>query len=278
MKTAIIVSEKDAAGMNIKQRLISRSCFLATEEKFDGKAVLARRENENIKLYTVKEESVFQEEIDKKIDAELFIFATKHRSAAKIPSLSVHSPGNWGKAKLGGKDRELCVAPAKLLREGYLRLKKYNLQRNLGYDVVVEVTHHGPHLEKPCMFIEIGSCEEQWKQIIPAEIIADVIMELVNIKFGKNDECDECFVGVGGQHTSTNFLKVIENSDLSPSHICPKYALGNFDEEMARKAVAATYGKVTHIILDWKGMGQEKERIKGFIEKLGIPVKRTSDF
>ncbi len=279
MKIAIIVSKKDKGGMNIKQRLIERHGFFESDQVFEKEKVLISKENKDVGLYVIENETIYSENLDTRINAELFIFATKHKSAAKIPSLCVHTPGNWGKAEYGGKDRQLCFAPAWLLREGYLRLKKYALEKNLGFDVVVEVTHHGPYLKKPCMFIEIGSTEQEWIKKEPAEIIADVIMELVKIDFSKQDEC---FIGIGGLHTSDNFLKVIEKSNLSPSHICPKYALENFDENMFKQAIEKTYGKVKYIILDWKGMGAEKERIKQFVAKLGlqlnIEVKRTADF
>ena len=141
MKVEIIVSKKDAAGMNIAEFL--------KNENLNGAS-----------LHFMEEESVFCEDIDNEIDADLFIFATKHQSASGVPSLCVHTPGNWGKADYGGKDKELGIAPASYLKAAFLKLVELSKERELNYEVIQECTHHGPFISKPCMFIEIGSTEK----------------------------------------------------------------------------------------------------------------------
>lgn len=141
MKTAIIVSKVDPAGMNI-------AGFLEKENL------------DNAKLYFVEKESIFNENIDKEIEADLFIFATKHQSAKGVHSLSCHSLGNWDKAEAGGKERTLCIAPAVLLKEAFVELSKAG--KEMHNEITLEVTHHGPYMEKPCMFIEIGSDKDNW--------------------------------------------------------------------------------------------------------------------
>ena len=149
MKTAIIISKKDPASLNIKDCLLEKYPFKENNDVYTL---------EDINIYTIEEESIYSENIDKKIRADLFIFATKHESTSKINSLSVHVPGNWSKAELGGKDRKLCVAPVSLIKEILLELEKSNID----YEKIQEVTHHGPFLQKPCLFIEIGSTLSEW--------------------------------------------------------------------------------------------------------------------
>ncbi len=118
MKTAIIISTKDPAGMNIKECLLVLFDFKELKEEFDNNYVYELNNNESIikdkeiKLYTTNKETICCENIDKIINADLFIFATKHQSKEGIPSFSCHAPGNWNKAELGGKEKQLCVAPA----------------------------------------------------------------------------------------------------------------------------------------------------------------------
>src|SRR3989338_9528516 len=140
MKTAIIVSKKDPAGINIAEHL--------------------RKYNLDSSLHVVEEDTILSNDLDKKIEADLFIFATKHQSAKGVHSLSCHSPGNWDRAEAGGKDRELCGSPALLLKEDFLELNKAG--KDTHHEITLEVTHHGPYIEKPCVFIEIGSDEENW--------------------------------------------------------------------------------------------------------------------
>lgn len=250
MQTAIIASKKDPAGMNI-------AGFL---KNYNLKDV-------NATLHIVDEESIYCENIDKKIEADLFIFATKHQSQSKIPSLSVHSPGNWGKAELGGKDRTLCVCPASYIKNAFLELKN----NKLGYDPVMEITHHGPFLEKPVMFMEIGSSLEYWQDKKAGEFIANVIVNIL-----KNTKRYEAVVGFGGLHTCPELSKINTKTEYALSHVCPKYNLQNLDKEMILQAIDKTQEEIKFILLDWKGLGPEKERIKNIVEELKIPYKKIS--
>lgn len=267
MQYAIITSNTDKAGVNIKERLLEIYGFTACGE-FDDNQVY---EFDNIRLYSVKKESIFNEDIDKKIEADIFIFATTHRSASGIPSLSVHSPGNWAKAELGGRDRQLCIAPAFLLRKMLFRLEELN---NLDFEVVQECTHHGPYLEKPCMFIEIGSSEEQWVKKEAAVIIAKTIMSVLQSK--EISEFKPAF-GIGGLHTTPNLTSAMRKSDYAIGHVCPKYMLADLDLELIKQAVEKTVPKAEIVVLDWKGLSTEKQRIKEMLDNLGLKYLKTKE-
>lgn len=249
---AIITSKQDLASVNIAEELKKENL-----EKY------------NAKHYVVEEKPVYAEDLDKKIDADLFIFATKHESKSGIPSLSVHSPGNWANAGLGGRDNKLCICPASYLKEALIFLENNN---TINFDVVQECTHHGPYLEKPCFFIEIGSAEEQWKNKDAAKIIVKAIIYLL-----KNPPKEyKTAVGLGGLHTTPNFKKIILNSDVAMGHVCPAYNLENLDENNLKEALEKTDPKSELIILDWKGLKRYKEKIKQLTSD--YKVKRTSDF
>jgi D-aminoacyl-tRNA deacylase len=145
---AIIVSSVDPAGMNIKENLLELG-FERSPDTFEGSPVFVRSE---ARLFTLSGDSIRADHLDDAIQADLFIFATKHQSSQGVLSLSVHVPGNWGQADMGGKERSLCVAPASFIKEGFLALRELNQ----GFEVTVEQTHHGPFLSTPSMFIEIG--------------------------------------------------------------------------------------------------------------------------
>ncbi len=268
MKIAIIASRKDPAGMNIAESLKSLYPFKATNQKFEREPIY---ELESAKLYITETDSIYCENIDKKIEADLFIFATKHQSKTKIPSLSAHAPGNWGKAEFGGKDKKLCIAPANYLKEAIIKMEELN---TLGFEVVQECTHHGPYLEKPVMFIEIGSSEEQWGNKEAGKIIAKVIYHLITAEI---PEYRTAF-GIGGQHTTTNFKKIILKTDIALGHACPKYNLESLDEEMLEQAIIKSASPAEIVILDWKGLKEHKQKITDLLKKLNIDYTRTDKF
>ena len=258
MKVAIIASRKDIAGMNI-------ASFLEKED-------LSKY---NSKLYLAEKEPIYCENIAKEIEADLFIFATRHQSAKGVHSLSCHCPGNWDIAEAGGKDGELCVAPAVLLKEAFLELNR--LGKDMHHEITLEVTHHGPYLEKPCMFIEIGSDEENWRNKESGKVISGVILFLLkNIdQIMKNEKRHRIAFGIGGPHYANTFSRRMLDGNIAIGHICPKHMLNKLDGEMIKQAIQRTNEKADFVLLDWKGLGKEKQRIINLLEELRINYKRT---
>jgi len=48
-----------------------------------------------------------------------------------------------------------------------------------------------------------------------------------------------------------------------------------FDEASLDKAIESTFPKPEAIILDWKGLGKEKARIKDLLDNQDLPVLRA---
>lgn len=263
MKTAIIVSTKDPAGLNIKESLLELFDFKELDKEFESHKIYQLKD---ITIYTTDKKSIHCENIDKEISSDLFIFATKHQSKKGIASLSCHSPGNWNKAEFGGKKSQLCIAPASLLKNAYLELKKQNNLKD--FDTTLECTHHGPYLEKPCFFIEIGSSEKEWKNKDAGKIIANTI---INIKKENNHKT---VFGIGGPHYCNNFNKLLERTELATGHICPKHMLPYLDKELILQAIEKTQNKPELIMLDWKGLGTEKANIVNLLKELNIKYER----
>ena len=268
---AIISSSKDPAGINIRNNLIEMFDFEKTNETFDNNEVFEypKLPGKNIKLYMTNEDLVYAENIDKKIDADFLIFASKHRSKENTPSFAVHSIGNWSQAELGGKEKMLCQSSAILLKNMFIGLNKAAEDSN--YEIVMEATHHGPYVEKPAVFVEIGSTEKEWNEKLNGEIIAKTIMSAI-----KNENKNyKIAVGIGGPHYCSNFNKIALRTDIAFSYICPKYALQDLDESLIKQAIQKTKEKVDFVLLDWKGLGNQKQRIADLLKSLNIEIKRT---
>ncbi|MBS3107342.1 hypothetical protein J4468_00325 [Candidatus Woesearchaeota archaeon] len=255
MKYAIIISEKDSASMNIKESL---EAYNFPKE---------------VKIYLVKEESIYQENIDEKINADYFIFATRHQSAAGKKSLTCHIPGNFSKSEVGGKEKELCIAPASLLKTMFLNLKKN--AKDFESEITLEVTHHGPLLrKKPCMFIEIGSTEKDWSDKRAGGIIAKTIFETLS-----NDIKEyPCIIGFGGNHYCVSFNKIELESNYAFSHICPSYMLDALNEDTFKQMIKRSKEKVILAVIDWKGCNSEQRiKVLEFLEKYKIEWKKSKD-
>ncbi len=273
MKFAVIVWKDDLAGMNDKARFLGNFPFKELDEEFDGNKVYEfddKNKINDIRIYTINDQHVRRENIDREIDADFFVFATTHRSTAGIKCLSVHVPGNWAKAELGGKDKQLCVANASYFKEIFLELMKQVKEAGIDYDVSVEQTHHGPYLEKPALFVEIGCSENEWKDREAGEVITRTIMAVLQ---REPKDCKAVIV-FGGGHYNQAANKIMIKTEYAVSHICAKFWLDKIDEEMLRQAIKKSLPEPEMVVLDWKGLGKHKQHIKELLEKLNVKYER----
>lgn len=271
MNIAIISSSKDPAGVNIRNSLIEFFNFEKTDEQFDNNPIFqyTKLKNKTIKSYLINDDLIYSENLDKKINADIFIFASKHRSKENTPSFTVHPIGNWGNADFGGQEKKLCYSSAVLLKNLFVELN--NNGKDSGFEITLEATHHGPYIEKPAVFIEIGSTEKEWSDKENGEIIAKTIINSLN----NENKNYTIAVGIGGTHYCNNFNKIVLRNDIAISYICPKYLLEKLDEDLINQAIKKTVEKVDFVLLDWKGLGAEKQRIVNLLKNLNIEFKRT---
>lgn len=222
---------------------------------------------DNVEIVKTETESIYDENLDKKIKADYFIFATKHKSKAGVKSLCVHPIGNFSKAELGGKDKGLVSTMPSYMKNAVLELSKINTLPD--FEIALEATHHGPYLEKSCMFIEIGSSENEWKDEKAGMIIAKTILEMV-----KTEKKYKGCVVLGGGHYNAVAKKIILDTEYAVGHVCPRHNLKNLDSEMLKQMIIKNDDKIELAVLDWKGLGDEKQRILELLEKNNIKYER----
>jgi len=256
MKPVIIISKKDPAGMSIAKQL--------------GKL--------NIEYELVEKESIYaDDEVNEKSkDFDFIIFATKHESVAKEKTLTIHAPGNWKQAKYGGQENKVCKTSAMFLKLLFNILNhETEKQKQKDYKISLEATHHGPLIEKPCCFIEIGSSLNEWQDEKAAEIIATTIKRAINnlVLDGFNYKST---IAIGGPHYCPNFNKIQLNSKYAIGHIIPEYIFP-LTKEIIKQAIEKTIEPVKTAIIDWKGCGKSKEReeIINILKELNLEVLRT---
>jgi len=250
-KIAILISKRDEAGMNIAEEL----------------------KKEKIPFNLLEKESIFEENIDIKISGNFYVFATKHQSTQHNKTLTIHAPGNWNKADFGGKNNEVCPTSAFFLKHLFKILNEEKEKAKSQFQVSLEATHHGPLINKPCCFIEIGSSKEEWKDKEAGKIIAKTISRILKEKIPQAIPA----LAIGGPHYCPNFNKLQLNSEYAIGHVIPEYALKNFNESMLLEALKKTEEKVEAAILDWKGCGKSEERQKiiNILKKNNLKILRT---
>ena len=257
-KFLIVASKEDKAGINITTQL----------SKFgDFNFYLVERDilhNENLDL------ARFQE-------YDFIIFASKHASESKEKTISIHAPGNWKEARAGGMDKNVCVSSALFNKFLFKKLEE-KIKEGLiqdKYKLTLECTHHGPFIQKPCLFVEIGATDFEWGDKSAGFIVARAIKEAIET-FTENPY-NEIAVGVGGPHYCPGFNKIQLDSNVAISHVIPSYAYP-FTAEMILDARKKTVEDVDFFVIDWKGLkAEERDLLVKILDENYIQWKKTGD-
>jgi len=268
----IVASTKDIAGMNIAKLLIEYYKFEKSSEMFRQNSIyLKNAQGNDVKLVFVNEEIIQTQFITDYFSPQLIVFVSRHSAQSGIPTLSVHTPGNLGdEAEFGGIPRKVSVSPASAMKDCLLEMVRLKEERRLEYEVSYECTHHGPCLDVPAMFAELGSSPNQWKDLKAAEAVAHAVMCAVS-KQSKY----KAVLGIGGPHYNDKFTKFALSTNYAFGHIIPKYTVGQIDYSIVRQCVERCLEKVDSVVLDWKGIkGADKEPLKTILNKISIKVEK----
>ncbi|MEM2914223.1 MAG: D-aminoacyl-tRNA deacylase [Candidatus Bathyarchaeia archaeon] len=267
-----IASEVDVASMNIAHQLITNNDFEKTSEYFDGNPIYSKKleDGEIGKLIFIKEEPVNTQFLVLPFTSRLLIYLSRHSSKSGTSTLSVHTPGNIGEASLGGLARKVSISPASAMKEALNMMKKTQEESGLDYEVSYECTHHGPSLNIPTMFIELGSSPMQWQDSAAASAVAEGAMAAATCK-----KTYFTVLGIGGPHYNKKFTEVALNTEKAFGHIIPKYAISKMGLGMLRQCIDRTVEDVKEIILDWKGIvGSDKKALLHLLDKIDLEAKK----
>ena len=286
MNITVLITTPDFAGPNIQNNLLLQAAWQKTSIIFEEKPVWALKTVHNtIYMLVTDTKCIYCEHYDQKIQQclatngvsfplDLLLFPTTHRSGKDVQSICVHSPGNFGPAELGGVAGQLCPTNPQVQRFLWEQLKNQFADCTT-HEVVMEATHHGPALDVPTLFVEIGSEEESWKHPLLGKKVAAALLTSLNASLSPIEPQYVPAVGIGGPHYVPNFLKVMETTNYAFGHLCAKYNVDVLTEELIREAVAVSHSRI--VFLDWKGLGSKKAEITSMLEKNGIPYKRTDN-
>ena len=285
MTTLIVSSTEDPASTNIKKFLLEFGEWDETDEMFSHRVYESKKLDSII--VTIDDRHIRHENIDREVMESLnvelhqLVVVSRHRSKTGEPTLTTHPLGNFGEARFGGRDRTFVKSSPRLMTELLRLLKKHAENDNLYHEVCFEVTHHGPYVDIPALFVEVGSTEEEWKNETPAKTVARALLELLSRYRSEEDFSSDIpvLVGVGGGHYAPRFTELAFQKKVAFGHMIPNYQIESnlVDEEIIRKCIEATP--------DFKGVyihrkGLKKQHVRYFeklFEDMEIRIFRSAD-
>lgn len=286
----IITSTEDKASMNIREHLLksTRFKFSKTPLKWHENYLYqleSLEETKTSKLYLGLTDArlIFLDDLKlNNFDIDLIIFASRHVSKTSRPSLLIHTTGNWNDdANFGGSPNDLSKTSALLLKAGYESLLENTKSARLSdFLIDIEVTHHGPTiLDKPLIFMELGSSIQEWNNMAAAKVVSESIVDTVINYEIMSHQKNRIGLGFGGTHYAPNFSRILLNNDIALSFICPKYFIKDLDKSKINLMLKNTVEKVDCFVIDWKGINSEgKQHLIPILEVFEIPILKTKDF
>lgn len=276
MSYVIISSTCDVASTNIANAIIEEFNFEETTQQYDGASVYrCRVETKDIFIITIVNDLAHAQLFLPFLNSKLLIFVSRHQSQSGRPTLSVHAPGNLGSAPAGGTAKKISIAPANAMLRALTELSRQRNRLRLDqFNVSYEATHHGPSLDVPCMFIEVGSTLKEWTNIDAATAVAYATIAAIS-----QSDVWPVAVGIGGPHYNMNFTKLGLRGVVGFGHMIPKHMISQVTSKMISYCLKRTLEQPEYVILDWKGItGMDKKVVKQALGELAINVKRVKDF
>ena len=279
MTTVLISSTTDTASTNIKTCLLHQSSWQA-KETFLHEPAYHHTTIHDLLLVTIPDNKITHEHLDSElhdalgITPKLMIFLSRHRSKTGKPSLTVHPIGNYGPAEFGGKPQTLIPSAPRLMTHLLRRIQHHLNLTELEFQICYEVTHHGPYLETPTLFVEIGSTEHEWQQPKPGVIIATALLDLFAQYHYEEDFPPDIpvLIGIGGGHYAPRFTDLIFERNAAFGHMIPSYHVdaGNITPHIIEQALQKT-PNVTGAYINKKGLKKSQVRlIKTWLQDLGF--------
>jgi len=211
-----------------------------------------------LELVDTAAESVLDVPTD--FDTDYLVVLSSHKSKTAGSMITAHFPGNWGGAGLGGEPNTLNIAYGSRIKE-FIK-STYGK----GWPVFMEADHHGPTIDKPIIFVEIGSTEKEWIDKKAAKIVAEGTLAMI-----KSNKTYESILGIGGGHYTKRFTEFILETEYAVGHIAPKYVIDNLDFGIFKQAIEKNVETVKKVVLlKEETNARQKEKIREFSEKAEI--------
>jgi D-aminoacyl-tRNA deacylase len=232
----VVVSELDPVARRVAERWGTPP---AAEGHVDGAPV--RRLSERALLLKRTVPHISDEHLDQRLPEPLraagttLVFPSIHRSERNVPCLTVHPLGNPGPtAEVGGRPRAFTPANARLMAAALRALAEGS--GAVGLPATFEATHHGPELDLPAMFVEIGFGDLEAPPDTAVALLARTLPAL------EASELDRVALAVGGGHYAPHFSDLTKRRGWAFGHLLSRHALELLDAATALRAYVASPG------------------------------------
>jgi len=254
----LVAYEQDPAGLNMA------SFISENMEKQYGVF-----HSKSFDLIIIPTPTISADWLEQKYHYDSFVFLSKHASESGTLALTCHSTGNFSDANFGGNQRQVAI-PHPHLQKSYIQNLWKKRSEFSSFQITIESTHHGPTaLNKPTLFIEIGTTEKEWNDKTLCNSGAKIVIDAISEK-RKKYPVAICF---GGTHYPEKFTKELIEGEYALGTVIPRHALEFLDETLF-KHILERNSEAKFSLLDWNGLGKYKQKVVNLIENTNLEMVR----
>ena len=250
---------------------------------------------------------LFEDHLEKRWEAATgervseIIFPSRHVAASGQPSLTLHPIGvphlpMEEQGPYGGHGGHAPPPSTRLASWWKMLLEQAPKDASVkDFDLSLEVTHHGPTVNVPCLFIEVGSTEATWGHEGASRVLANIMRE--GLLHAPEDAWNEAkhagelvLVTLGGGHYAPRANQLAALDGVWLGHMLATYALPF--EQMSEGEITGTWkqsilaaleatrrsfpGGELICSMDKKAFrGWQRQAIRDLLEEEGIPLLTT---
>ncbi|MGB9125070.1 MAG: D-aminoacyl-tRNA deacylase [Nitrosotalea sp.] len=252
----LIAYESDPAGSNM-------TSFISKQMKKEDEIYRGI----DFDLVIIPTPAISADWLEEKHHYDGYVFLSKHASESGTLALTCHSTGNFGDAMFGGFPRQVAI-PHPHLQKSYMKRLWEERDSFSKFDITIEATHHGPTaLNKPTLFIEIGTTEKEWTDKKLCESVAKIVLQEMS-KPQKKYDVAICF---GGTHYPNKFNKELLEGSLALGTVIPKHGLDELDQILFDHIIARN-NEAKFALVDWSGLGKNKQKIVNMIDSTDLEM------
>ena len=296
-----LVSSGDIASTNQADELL-KMCEWQELDPVEG---LPSYSFKHARMWWMKDGCLWEDDLDKRwaeatgeIPTEI-IFPSRHSAASGNASLTLHpirtmQVPEGETPEYGGKAAD-CPPPNPRIAAWWRELNR--VANDLTeFDLTLETTHHGPWIETPSLFIEIGSTDLTWGHMGAAKILAGIIYRGLGLDGGNGlgqwNGNGRVVVTLGGGHYAPRGNLLASHEGIWLGHMLATYALPfvkNEDDTVSgmwensiRKAIKATElafpGGEIVCSMDKKAFkGWQRQAIRDLLSELDVPLLKSAE-
>ena len=301
----IAVNNDDIASANQAMYLLDMSNWIQEPEVESFPSY----SNQHVRMWFLPSRILWQDYLDQRWEQATgevvteVIFPSRHAAKSGQPCLTLHpigvphhpideDPPFGGKSGFAPPPNPRIAPWWRLLHE------KWNGQAIPEFSLSLEVTHHGPILNVPSLFIEVGSTEPYWPNEDAAKLLAEVIHEGLGMNdkpsIGQWDSSHEgcpILVTLGGGHYAPKANKLALEPNVWLGHMLANHSLPfgpqeepghlwkqSIDAALTSTSIAYPGGTIVCNVEKKSFKGWQRQLIYAYLEEIGVEVVRSNAF